>query len=203
MFPLIGTILLFIALVAFSRVTADTKTWVVMIPMLVFGFGLGNCMQPLVLALQNAVSPRDIGVATASATFFRQIGGTLGVAIFLSILFSTVGDKVQTAFTDAQSSAAFRSALADPANGETLKGLQGGFTNDSSGLDRLPAVLAHPFKVGFSQSMSVVFLCAAAVVLIGIVVVLFLPQVEPAWRVRPAGRLRRPGRRREVGAGRS
>ena len=51
-------------------------------------------MQPLMLAVQNAVPPRDIGVATSSATFFRQIGGTLGTAVFLSILFSTVPDKI-------------------------------------------------------------------------------------------------------------
>ena len=47
-------------------------------------------MQPLVLAVQNAVPPQDMGVATSSATFFRQMGGTLGTAVFLSVLFSTV-----------------------------------------------------------------------------------------------------------------
>ena len=49
-----------------------------MIFMLVFGLGLGGNMQPLVLAVQNAVPPQDMGVATSSATFFRQMGGTLG-----------------------------------------------------------------------------------------------------------------------------
>ena len=60
--------------------------------------GLGGNMQPLVLAVQNAVPPRDMGVATSSATFFRQMGGTLGTAVFLSMLFSTVGDKIAAAF---------------------------------------------------------------------------------------------------------
>ena len=55
-------------------------------------------MQTLTLAVQNAVPPQDMGVATASATFFRQIGGTAGTAIFLSVLFSTVGDKITSAF---------------------------------------------------------------------------------------------------------
>jgi hypothetical protein len=41
-------------------------------------------MQPLTLAVQNAVPPQDMGVATSSATFFRQMGGTLGTAVFLS-----------------------------------------------------------------------------------------------------------------------
>ena len=55
-------------------------------------------MQPLVLAVQNAVPPQDMGVATSSATFFRQMGGTLGTAVFLSVLFSTVPDKIIGAF---------------------------------------------------------------------------------------------------------
>ena len=66
-----------------------------------FGLGLGFNMQPLVLAVQNAVPPQDMGVATSSATFFRQMGGTLGTAVFLSILFSTVGDKIVGAFRSA------------------------------------------------------------------------------------------------------
>jgi hypothetical protein len=47
--------------------------------------GLGGCMQTLVLAVQNASPARDMGVVTASSTFFRQLGGTLGTAIFFSI----------------------------------------------------------------------------------------------------------------------
>ena len=58
-----------------------------------FGLGLGGNMQPMILAVQNAVRPRDIGVATSSATFFRQIGGTLGTAVFLSILFSKAAPR--------------------------------------------------------------------------------------------------------------
>lgn len=53
------------------------------------------------VAMQNAVGPRDMGVATASANFFRQIGSTAGTAIFLSLLFSTLGTKIGSAFTAA------------------------------------------------------------------------------------------------------
>ena len=82
--------LLMIAACCCSRRSAPTRRCRGDRPfMVVLGLGLGNCMQPLMLALQNAVPPRDMGVATSSATFFRQIGGTLGVAVFLSILFST------------------------------------------------------------------------------------------------------------------
>ena len=62
-----------------------------MLFMLIVGYGVGNCMQPLILTVQSAVPPQEIGVATASATFFRQMGGTIGVAVFLSVLFSSMG----------------------------------------------------------------------------------------------------------------
>src|SRR5665811_2405562 len=97
-FPIIGCGLLIGSLFGFHYVGADTALWQTMILMLFFGLGLGFNMQPLTLAVQNAVSPRDIGVATSSATFTRQIGGTLGTAIFLSILFTAVPDRIATAF---------------------------------------------------------------------------------------------------------
>jgi EmrB/QacA subfamily drug resistance transporter len=183
-FPVIGTTLMVIALVAFSQVTADTPLWQTMIVMLVFGYGLGNNMQPLVLAIQNAVPPRDIGVATASATFFRQIGGTLGVAVFLSILFSTLPDKLASALRGAQGTPEFRAALADPANAQFAQQLRSGALgggqslDDSSFLNEIDARLAHPFLVGFADSMDLVFMAAAVVVAVGLLVVLFLPQVE-------------------------
>ena len=59
----------------------------------IVGLGLGGNMQPIILAMQNAVSPREIGVATSSVTFFRQMGGTLGAAVFLSVLFTTAAGQ--------------------------------------------------------------------------------------------------------------
>lgn len=63
-----------------SLAMADTALGWVSLAMFVLGLGLGSCMQPLLLIVQSAVPPSEIGVATSSATFFRQIGGTLGVA---------------------------------------------------------------------------------------------------------------------------
>ena len=60
----------------------------------VLGMGLGLCMQTLVLSVQNVVPPKDMGVATSSATFFRSIGGTVGTAVFLSLLFTVVIDRL-------------------------------------------------------------------------------------------------------------
>ena len=70
-------------------------------------------MQPMILAVQNAVSPRDIGVATSSVTFFRQMGGTLGTAVFLSVLFTTLPGKIAGALDSARNTTPeFQAALA-------------------------------------------------------------------------------------------
>ena len=93
-YPIIGAALLVAAMFAFHYVGADTPLWTSMIIMVFFGVGLGFNFQPLTLAVQNAVSPKDIGVATSSATFTRQIGGTIGTAVFLSILFSKAAENI-------------------------------------------------------------------------------------------------------------
>lgn len=180
-FPVIGTALVVVGLVLFSRVTADTELWKTMLVMFLFGYGLGNCMQPLVLAIQNAVPPRDIGMATSSATFFRQMGGTLGVAVFLSVLFSSVPGYLEKSLRTAVRTPDFQAALAQ--NPQFAQGLRSGTAggqvlNDSSFLARLDPRLAHPFQVAFADSMSLVFLCAAVIIAVGLVVVFFLPQVE-------------------------
>jgi hypothetical protein len=193
-FPIIGCGLLIVSLVGFHYVGADTPLWQTMILMLFFGLGLGGNMQPLTLAVQNAVSPRDIGVATSSATFTRQIGGTLGTAIFLSILFSTVPDRIATAFSTVARTHGFQAALKSPqtltgspaANTAFIHGLQqakaGGVgvnpLNDSSFIQQLDPRLARPFLIGFSQAMDLVFLVGASVMVIAFEVVWFLPHVE-------------------------
>ena len=194
-FPIIGCALLVGSLFGFHFVGADTVLWQTMILMLFFGVGLGFNMQPMTLAVQNAVSPRDIGVATSSATFTRQIGGTLGTAIFLSILFTAVPSRIQSAFAKLAPTPAFQAALKDPqsptgspeVNTNFIHSLQQAHTggsgalnplSDSSFISQLDPRLAKPFLVGFSQSMDLVFLIGSAVMIIAFVVVWFLPHVE-------------------------
>lgn len=190
-FPVIGTALMVVGLLLLSRIGVDTSLWQVDVYMAVFGLGLGGCMQTLILAVQNAAGPRDMGVATASATFFRQMGGTLDTAIFLSILFSTVGDRIGQAFASVASTPEFRAALtdptvrADPANRPVFDamaagGLGGnatGVLDDSSFLHQLEPRLARPFLVGFSDSISLVFLVGAAIMVFAFVLLLFLEEV--------------------------
>ncbi|MGI5261943.1 MFS transporter [Streptomyces angustmyceticus] len=190
-FPIIGTALMIAAMLLFHfRVQWDTPLWETMVYMLVFGLGLGGCMQTLVLAVQNAVPPRDMGVATASSTFFRQMGATAGTAIFLSVLFSTVGDKISSAFEDAASTERFQAALRDPAvlhdpaNKPVLdmlkhpgNGNSSGVLSDSSFIQHLDPRLAEPFKRGFADSMHTVFLMGAVVVALAFVLMWFIKEV--------------------------
>jgi EmrB/QacA subfamily drug resistance transporter len=191
-FPVIGTLLMTAALVLLNTINADTPLWRTDIWMFIFGFGLGFCMQTLVIAVQNAVPARDMGVATSSATFFRQMGGTLGTAVFLSILFSTVGTKIAAAFASISGTPQFQSALHDPAvianpnnapvvdlirNGGGTGGAGGAVLQDSSFIQHLDPRLARPFLVGFADSMHPVFITAAAVVALAFVLVLFLKEL--------------------------
>ncbi len=191
-FPVIGTLVMFGTMLLFHyKVQWDTPLWQTMGYMLLFGLGLGACMQTLVLAVQNAVPPRDMGVATASSTFFRQMGATAGTAIFLSVLFSNVGDKITSAFKAAARTPAFQAAVhspsvaANPVNKpvfDALKhpGATGGSSSvlsDSSFIQKLDPRLAEPFKQGFASSMHTVFLLGALVMAASFVLVLFIKEL--------------------------
>jgi EmrB/QacA subfamily drug resistance transporter len=187
-FPIIGTGLLVVALAGLGQIGVETPLGVTMLLSAVFGIGLGFNMQPLTLAVQNAVPPQDMGVATSSATFFRQMGGTLGTAVFLSLLFSTVGDRIAAAFRTDAATPAFQAALkdpqvlADPTNRRVAVaitnggGLPKGALDDTSFLSKLDDRLARPFLEGFTSSMGLVFTTAAVVVLVAFVIVFFLPE---------------------------
>jgi DNA-binding MarR family transcriptional regulator len=77
-----------------SRLTAGTSMVLADLYMFVVGLGLGFVMQVLILAVQNAVEYRDLGVATASATLFRSMGGTIGVPIFGAIFTNQLAGKL-------------------------------------------------------------------------------------------------------------
>jgi EmrB/QacA subfamily drug resistance transporter len=90
-FPVAGTALMTIGLVLLAHVDAATGAWVLAAFMAVFGVGMGLVMQVLIIAIQNAVPYETLGVATSNATFFRQIGGCFGTAIFGAIYANLLG----------------------------------------------------------------------------------------------------------------
>ncbi|UVE95124.1 MULTISPECIES: MDR family MFS transporter [unclassified Dietzia] len=195
-FPIFGTAVAAAGLFLLWTIDADTSLTLVMVYMLVLGIGLGNCMQPLTLIVQNAVSPREIGVATASATFFRQLGGTAGVAVFLSILFSRVGGSIsgqlEQAAADGSLARGVQEGLTDPAlqrdpdaygivralaDPTTGAGALETVTKDSSVINRLPELVAHPFEQGYALSMSEIYLVAGILAVAASVILAFMPQI--------------------------
>jgi EmrB/QacA subfamily drug resistance transporter len=93
-FPIAGTAVSTVALFLLSKLAVDTSTGVAAAYMLILGLGLGMVMQVLVLAAQNAVDYRLLGVATSGTTLFRQVGGSIGVSVFGAIFTNRLGQEV-------------------------------------------------------------------------------------------------------------
>ena len=191
MFPRIGTALMSLGFFWFTFASADKPVWFMMIGMLIVGLGLGQLMQTLTIASQNSVGPRDIGVATSASTFFRQIGGTLGVAILFSVLYTRIPVTIAASFSNKDTVAGLAEAsadpavLADPANKgilELLSNAQAGDTSsvstalngDSSFLNGADPRLAAPFLDGFNNAAVSIFWVALGVVLVAFVLSWFL-----------------------------
>ena len=185
-----GTAVMFFGyLYMLLMLNASTPIWVVSIGMIMIGLGLGQLMQTTMVASQNSVDAKDIGVATSSATFFRQMGGTFGVAVFMSILFGQVADKIGGAFQRADVQEGIAAATKDPAvlanpDNEAILGvLQGGpsaaeqITLDSSFMIGADDRLTLPFRIGFVESSLTVFLVAIFFVAAAFVISWFIKEI--------------------------
>jgi EmrB/QacA subfamily drug resistance transporter len=190
-FPTIGTGLMSLGFFLFTFIQASTPIWYIMLGMFLVGLGLGQLMQTLTIASQNAVGPRDIGVATSSSTFFRQIGGTLGVAVLFSVLFTRIPETIKAAFANTTLSANVKAALSDPKvltdpkNKPILdlfKSSQSGgssslgssLNGDTQFLTTADHRLAAPFLHGFADATVTVFWVSLIVVLVAFVLSFFL-----------------------------
>ena len=114
--------------------------------MLLIGLGLGQLMQTLTIASQNSVGLRDMGVATSASTFFRQIGGTLGTAVLLSLLFTILPANIQASLSDAPTlhsalDAAITPAVASAPENKAIMGLI--YTNIVTPLESSAQQAAH------------------------------------------------------------
>jgi len=178
MFPVIGSVLMLIGMGLMITIGADSPLWHTDVFMAVFGIGLGLNMQSLVLAMQNAVPAKDMGVASAASTFFRSVGGTLGTAVFLSILFSQAGSKIAQAYTNAATDPAYLAAAkANPGQVVSLHQHLSGGLDDTSFLSGLAKPLVHPFFVGFSSAGDVVFAVVAILLIAAVVLSSCLKEV--------------------------
>ena len=179
-FMVLGTALMSASFLYLSTLTYTWAIWQISIGMVVMGLGLGQLMQTLTIASQNSVEAKDIGVATSSATFFRQMGGTLGVAVFLSILFNSLADKGAEIGSKIQAAImANPGLLTDPRNAAFASGQDIGalVQTDSSFLKKASPELANPIKQAFGESAASVFVAAAGVVIVAFVLSVFIKEV--------------------------
>jgi EmrB/QacA subfamily drug resistance transporter len=95
-FPIAGTAVVTVGMALLSRLNVHSSTLQASLYMLVLGLGLGMVMQVLVLAVQNAVDYRHMGVATSGAILFRQIGGSVGIAVFGAIFANQLHSRLRS-----------------------------------------------------------------------------------------------------------
>lgn len=186
LFPIVGTGFMAAGFYYFTWASADKPVWFMMIGMLLVGLGLGQLMQTLTIASQNAVGPRDIGVATSSSTFFRQIGGTLGTAVIFSVLFSRIPVVLREVFSNPTTQRELASVAsepgvrADPANAQILEllgnpgALGSSLDGDTSFLNSSDPRLAAPFLESFAMASVTVFSVSLGVVLVAFALSFFL-----------------------------
>lgn len=142
----------------------DTEYWHVAIYMFVMGLGIGMMMQNLVLATQNQVAPEDLGSASSVVTFFRSLGGAIGVSALGAVLGNRVTHYVKDGLADlGPEGAAFGHG-----------GTGGGGIPD---LDKLPEPFRLVMEAAYGHGVGDVFLYAAPCALIAFIVTLFIKEV--------------------------
>jgi MFS family permease len=163
--PITGALVVGTALFAFSRLQVDTPYYQLALIMYAFGMGLGFTMQVVVTAVQNSVDRRHMGVATASVTFFRSMGGAIGTALLGAILNIRLKHHLSE-IVGAQGDGA-----AAPIN-----------TNDVTAIQALPEPVKSWVLEAFTRSMDDVFL--VAVPFMGVAFVIALTMREKPLRGR-------------------
>ena len=166
-FPIAGTAIMSLGILAMATLKADTPYWQVAIYAVTVGVGLGLSMQTIVIALQNAVDFKDMGIATSSNTFFRSLGSVFGTALFGSILTNRLTHYIDASFKELSTKNPGALAGFDTAQ-------LAGISNNTSGISKLPPALQSTIIESFVNSFHVVFLVAAPVTLLGFFLALFL-----------------------------
>ena len=165
-FPIVGTALMAVAMLLFSTLEYDTPIWRAEATMVLMGAGLGLSMQTLVISVQNALPPKDMGIATSSVTFFRSMGATFGVATALAILFGSVVDNIK----DRAAAAGLPSQVISRFS--ELSGL-----NDTTVISTLPEAVQTVVLQGFADSMQSVFLTVFFLLIPAFVLTFFIDEV--------------------------
>jgi EmrB/QacA subfamily drug resistance transporter len=104
LYPILGTIITGIAMVCMTTLAASTPIWLICVYLFVFGAGLGLIMQVVVLVVQNAVPAAQIGTATSTNNYFREVGAALGTAVFGTLFTTRLTENLTDVFTKAGAS---------------------------------------------------------------------------------------------------
>ncbi|MYW63864.1 MFS transporter [Streptomyces sp. SID8379] len=159
-----GGVLITAGLGLLGTIRYDTPYWRVAIFMALMGLGIGMMMQNLVLCTQNQVAPQDIGSASSTVTFFRSLGGAMGVSALGSIMSTRITHYVKDGLADLGPKGA---ALGHGGTG-------GGSIPD---LDKLPAPLRTIMESSYGHGIADVFLIAAPIALLALIATLFIKEV--------------------------
>lgn len=154
--PITGALVVGAALFAFSTLEVDTPYYLIALIMFAFGMGLGMTMQVVVTAVQNSVDRRNMGVATASVSFFRSMGGAIGTALLGAILNIRLKHYLNEILGAAQ----------DHVPSGPIK------TNDITAIRALPEPIKSWVLEAFTRAMDDVFLVAVPFMAVAFVIAL-------------------------------
>jgi EmrB/QacA subfamily drug resistance transporter len=155
--PIVGSALMAFGLFLFSTMGLDTAAWQSGVYMAILGAGMGCMMQTTNLIAQNSVNIRDIGAATGTSTFARNMGGSLGISVLGSIYANRLADTMGKA---GGSGSVHQSGQITPA-----------------ALHSMPAAIQDLFKTAVTSGIQSVFFWAAIVAAVGFVLALFIRHV--------------------------
>lgn len=163
LFPIVGTVVTAAAMVAMTTLTAETPIWLICVFLFVFGAGLGLIMQVVVLVVQNAVPASQIGTATSTNNYFREVGASLGVAVFGTIFTTRLTENLTGVFT---------AAGASPEDAGTATA-----TLDPQALNQLPDEVRDGIVAAYADALAPVFWYLLPFIAISFVLSLFLKQI--------------------------
>jgi DNA-binding MarR family transcriptional regulator len=160
-FPIMGTAVTAIALFLLSRMDPRTSMGALLGIMLLLGLGMGLVMQVLVVAVQNAVDYKDLGVATSGTTLFRSVGGSVGTAVLGAIFASRLAAEM-----------AARLPAAGAGGGAPREG--GG--HSLAAIAHLPPAERALYAEGFTAAIATIFLVATGIAVLGHLLAWLIPQ---------------------------
>ncbi|MDK1359139.1 MDR family MFS transporter [Arthrobacter sp. zg-Y1219] len=159
-YPVLGAAVMIVGLLLLSRISNTTPYGFTALGMFVLGLGIGALMQNLVLIVQNSVPARDMGTGVSSANYFRQMGGSLGIAVYGSVFIQRLNDQV----ADAPEQAA--GALRNGVN-----------SISPSELKALPAPVQDFIARAFGDALPPIFLLGIPALAAGLILTLFIRQI--------------------------